>query len=389
MENSKTIAYIRSGNIYSDSRATKEIKTLLDNHYNVIVLGWSRKGEAEETEESCKKVFSGYEKKVSFHFYSNLTQSGSGVKNLFKFTGWFSFVKEELKSLAHQIDAIHACDLDTGFPAYHISKKYKIPLVYDIYDYYIDSHDLPAVVIPLIERMEIRVINYADLTIICTEERRRQISKSSPKKLVVLHNSPDVAKGELMSEQDALYDYAYCGVFNDRRLIGEILAAYPQHSDLRFIFAGSGKYTKLAQQLADKYPNFTFVGRIPYAQVLEFEKASLVLSAIYEPKYRNHQLCAPNKFYEAMALAKPVIVCKGTGIDIITEEEQIGCVIYYEAEQFYEKLEFLRKNIEICKTMGQRARTIYERSYQWSIMSDRLINAYLELFEVTEKYDNA
>ncbi|HHU72431.1 MAG TPA: hypothetical protein GXZ21_10445, partial [Clostridiales bacterium] len=42
----KIIAYIRSSNIYDDSRATKEITALLDEGYKVVVLGWNRDGKA-------------------------------------------------------------------------------------------------------------------------------------------------------------------------------------------------------------------------------------------------------------------------------------------------------------------------------------------------------
>ncbi len=43
-----TIIFIRATNIYDDSRATKEIVSLSQNGYNVIVLGWNRDGNAVE-----------------------------------------------------------------------------------------------------------------------------------------------------------------------------------------------------------------------------------------------------------------------------------------------------------------------------------------------------
>ena len=43
-----TVAFIRTTNIYDDSRATKEITALSDAGYRVVVLGWDRNGEAEE-----------------------------------------------------------------------------------------------------------------------------------------------------------------------------------------------------------------------------------------------------------------------------------------------------------------------------------------------------
>ena len=81
------------------------------------------------------------------------------------------------------IDIIHSCDLDTALPARLISKFFKKKMVYDIFDYYIDSHYVPNKMKKIVENTEIYIINEADLTIICTEERREQIKKAKPSTL--------------------------------------------------------------------------------------------------------------------------------------------------------------------------------------------------------------
>ena len=115
---------------------------------------------------------------------------------------------------------------------------------------------------------------------------------------------------------------------------------------------------------------------MPYSKVLEIESEVKVLSAIYEPNTRNHRLCAPNKFYEALALGKPQIVCRGTGIDKIVEENDIGMVIDYDANQFYEALRKLVADDEKRAQMGARARKLYEEKYDWAIMKRVLLEAY-------------
>ena len=37
-----SIYYIRSTSIINDSRASKEITSLINNNYNVVVIGWDR-----------------------------------------------------------------------------------------------------------------------------------------------------------------------------------------------------------------------------------------------------------------------------------------------------------------------------------------------------------
>lgn len=366
-ENMKKVAFVRTTNIYDDSRATKEISALSEAGYHVIVLGWDRNGEAEV---KTKKTFEGLN--VEFRFFHCLLPTGIGIKNVDKLIKWVIWTKKELKEIDN-LYAIHACNLDGGIGAFQFCKKNCIPLVYDIYDYYIDSHSIPKMIKGLIEGMEINIINFADTTFLCTEERRAQIKKATPKNVVIIHNSPDVPEiGETVEK----YDYAYCGSLCDLRLIKEILDNYYSNNDLRFAFAGNDKYQKDVEKLAEKYNNIDYYGTIPYAKVLEIEKSAKVLSAIYEPSIRNHQLCAPNKFYEALALGKPLIVCEGTGIDKVVKENNIGEVIHYDAKEFYKALERLISDDNVRRSMGERARALYASKYAWHYMKAKIVDVY-------------
>lgn len=367
----RTAAFIRTSNIYDDSRATKEILALLENGWNVIVLGWNRSGDAPE---KCARIFGKFSDSVEIHLYSVEMRKGIGMKNILKLFGWFKWVKKILRKCP-DIDVVHICNLDAGLGAFSYAKKH-CKIVYDIYDYYIDSHTIPRFLVNFVERLEIKMINASSATIICTEERREQIVKASPKQIVVIHNTPEV---EYISSGEMKYDYVYCGTLRDKRLIAEILEAYESNSDLKFIFAGYGKFEDRAEELASKYENFDFPGSVPYSDVLNLESESRIISAIYEPTIRNHRLCAPNKFYEAMALGKPVIVCRGTGIDRIVEKYHIGLVIGYDVNEFYDALRTLKSDPDLCANMGKTARKLYEDVFNWSLMKERLVRMYEEI----------
>ena len=182
------VAYIRTDGIYNDSRATKEIKSLLKAGYRITIIGWDRSGSAEE---NCKKIFSEFKDSVLYYFYRQ-NVNHIGVKNITKLMQWFSFVRRVLHLQRHALYAVHACNLDASICCWRYCKKRGIKIVYDIYDYYTDSHNIPGFLKSIIERSEIQCINNANLTIICTEERKEQINKSKPHKLIVIHNSPDV-----------------------------------------------------------------------------------------------------------------------------------------------------------------------------------------------------
>lgn len=365
------IVYIRATSIYCQYKTTKEIKTLAEAGHHIRVIGWDRSGEALGR---CASIFAPYSDRVSFAFYSPDTECGAWIRNISEIFSWFEFVTESLEKIIDEIDWVHACNLVSGWPAYRVCEKYGRKLVYDIYDYFIYSNTLPPEICSTVEKMEISVINYADTTIICSEERREEIRKASPRKVAVIHNSPDMAN--IATDLPAIWDYAYCGSFPKDRLLEEILTEYPSHRDLRFVFAGWGYYQALVEECAGAAENFMFQGRIPGSEALKIESRSKVLSAIYRPTKRNHRWCTPNKFYEALALGKPVIVCRGTGIDRIVEENEIGTVIDYDVQEFYQALRDLLSDGERRTEMGIRARSVYESKYDWAIMKERLIRIY-------------
>lgn len=365
----KTVAFVRGTGIFNDSRSTKEIMALVESGYYVQVLGWDRDGTAIE---QFKKAFASVLDKINFSFFQVRVENGLGLKNIVKLLDWFKWIIKTLNGIEN-LFAVHACDLDAGIPARSFCKRRKVKLVYDIFDYYIDCHHIPKFLRYFVERMEIKTINFADATIICTEERKEQIQKATPKKLIVIHNSPEI--NNVMEEKEII-DYFYCGIMSNRRLIAEILEEYKSNSQLKITFAGYGPNSENAISLAENYENFSFLGALPYSQVLSLESQAKVLSAIYEPTIRNHRLCAPNKFYESLALGKPVIVCSGTGIDKIVLENNIGLVINYDAKEFYDALSKLISSDELRREMGIRARKLYDEKYHWNIMKRKLLEMY-------------
>lgn len=368
------IAFIRATGIYYDSRTIKEIKALVEGGYKVEVIGWDRTGQALE---KCREVFLDEKDQVNFTFFDlRITDIGLRLDKLLK---WGGFIKKTLKYLHKnkRLFAIHSCDLDTGLSSQKFAEKNQILFVYDIFDYYSDSHRMPNMVRKIVSYIENRVVNKADLTIICTEGRKEQINKAKPEKLLVIHNSPDLDYDGINVEKE--FDYIYFGCLDDGRLIKEKLEIYPEHQNLKIGFGGYGKYVAKCQELEKEYSNFSYLGIVSYSGVLNYEKRAKCMSAIYDPAFRNHRLCAPNKFYESLAIGIPIIVCKGTGIDQIVLENGLGKVIGYNADEFYNAVEDLIKNPDQCRKIGKKSRALYDRSYRWRFMKEKLLKAYENL----------
>lgn len=311
--------------------------------------------------------------------------SGGFKKNAIGLAHFEKFIYSWLKKHRREYDVIHAYDFDCGYVASKIAKKYRKKFVYDIADYYVESHGFKDSFLGnILEKKEIEVINSADATIICTEERVNQISKAKPKEVVVIHNTPDLEMYEDKTERMLLHQsdrlkLVYVGVLGTSRFIDSIAEVVSERNDCEFHIGGfGGGMEELFKLFAAKYDNIFFYGRIPYRETIELEKECDVMCALYDPVVPNHRYAAPNKFYEALALGKPLIMAKNTGMSQVVEDNQIGEVITYNKNELNEAIDRLiqRRNDATC---SERMSDMYATLYSWKIMKERIEQLYQKL----------
>ena len=377
--NNNGIYYIRSTSIINDSRATKEIKSLLKNNYNVYVLGWDR----DKRVKDKKNVYvDKYSVKCNFfNFQTTYGESKKTITGLFLFQFWllFMLIKDNKK-----YKCIHACDFDCVFISNIISILYNKKLVYDMYDYYTDSRPMSKKVEKVINKLENNIINNSDISIICGEWRKEQIKGTNPRKLLVIHNTPEIndinSKKIIKSNSDKL-KIAYIGILQDHRLIMEVLNELKNNDKYELHIGGFGKYESIVEESSKKYKNIFYYGSLKYNEVLSLESDCDILFATYDPSIKNHKFSAPNKIYEAMALSKPIIVCKNTGVDTIIEDNKIGLTINYDANEFMKSIQQIDEDRKIIKEMGKKANKLYKSTYNWQKMENILIEQYNNLMK--------
>lgn len=355
------IAYLRSTSIINDSRATKEINSYIARNYNVLVYGWNR-----QKLEIPKEL-------TNYILYNRQAKYGSGIKNIFKLISFQFWLYKKLKEDRNNYDIIHACDFDTAYVGYKIAKKYNKKFIYDIYDYYVDCHNL-SFMKEIIEKKDIKIINNANAVILCTEQRKKQIRKANPKKVFVIHNTPDIEQ----KENNNMFNpkkikLCYVGILQDDRLIKEVCDEIIKHENIELHIGGFGKYENYIDDLSKKYKNIYFYGQMKYKDVLELENKCDILFATYNPSVPNHRYSAPNKVYEAMCLGKPIIVCKNTGVDELVDKEKIGYSINYNSKEFVDTINKITQND--YKKMSEKTYKLYKEKYKW----DRMFDEYLKI----------
>lgn len=377
------ICIIRNAEAKTNASMMRVVDALTSEGHEIILLSRSR-----ENISSTKKYIS-----------KDFTFKGNRIKNIeiqlpFEY-GKSKSVTNPLKYMYlvmkwlyanRQIyDTVHAFDLDTGLPSWLARKLLHKKMIYHIADFYADSRiGIPNRIRNVFKRLEFKVIKDAELTIVCTEDRKRQIAGSKPKNLIVVHNTPlylpkdtNQSKKFNTDNKDPL-KLSYVGGLTQVRFIEEILEVVSKDQSLYLDIAGYGPLSHTVKDYDDKYANINYHGQLDYEQSLEVNAKSDVMFAIYDPKLPNHKYSAPNKVYEAMAFGKPIIVAKSTGVDELVLKEKMGVVTEYNVESFTEVIKEFKDNPELVKQLSENSINAYS-TYSWEKMKALLNNAYRKI----------
>lgn len=375
----KNICIVRSNSMRNDSRIEKELRTFIKNGFNVLGIGWDRN--LEENDTFLKNI---YNNEVNIIEVKIKSEFGGGFKkNIFPLIKFQKQLYKLLKTNKDKIDVVHACDFDTAFTCLIFCKKYKKKLVYDIFDFYVDAFNVPKIIKPLIKALDFSIIKKADATIICTEERKKQIEGSKPKKLYVIHNSPYEIENNLCSQMFSFENkikICYFGILNDGRLIKELVNIIANSNNLELHIGGFGKYENYIENIAQKRTNILYYGKLEYRRVLELESNCDIITALYDPKIPNHKYAAPNKFYEAIMLGKPLIMCSNTGMSDVVKNNNLGIVINnFTKDDLKDGIDTLISIKNEWENMGNRGKELYKNLYSWKMSEKELLKLYKNL----------
>lgn len=378
------IIFTRSNAIDPDPRLEKEVRTLLDNGYIIQVLGWDRSGKG-----SYISTLNIGNHSIQIKQYCGKAIFGGGIKNLKELLLFQFFLIRELFKIRNSIKLIHAADFDTVIPATLIKLLLGKKVIYDIYDFYVDAFSVPEKAKPFIKMIDLCIISFVDAVILTNESRLEQIRGSRPKRIEIIHNTPEevIPKNlELPINHQKKQDYsitvAYVGILQDGRLLLEVLDIFKRNSGWQLIVAGFGKYKNHFIEAAMKHNNIIFLGKVSYERSLSVSNYADLLFATYDPRIPNHRYSSPNKIYEAMMLGKPIIVCNNTGIDNLIVEQEIGWAIDYSSVAFEATVRDFVLNKDNALIIKEKSKFSYHKNYKWKIMSERLLVLYKELLNL-------
>ncbi|MBE6464491.1 MAG: glycosyltransferase family 4 protein [Eggerthellaceae bacterium] len=376
------VLLIRTNGVNPDPRVEKEANTIaFRGGYDLKILAWERFPK-KKYEESSLCLPDG---KVPIIRLGIPALWGGGIKRNF-----FPLLKFEIRVLSWLIgnrgsfDVIHACDLQTGIPAAIAKKLHGKRIIYDIYDYYSDTVDVPSIMRRCFKRLEDRIISKADATIICSEQRKEQIKDAKPANLYVVHNSPSaeqlreptVPESFILKSSSGKTKVAYVGNLVEDRCIKQLLDAVAIADDAELHIGGFGTLEDYVKEFSEYHENVFFYGKMTYAEAIALERSCDIMVALYDPAIRNHKYAAPNKFYEALSLGKPLIMFHGTGMDCVIDEHGIGVTCNPGSAAIADAIANLQSRKSDWEAISTKERNLFEERYSWPTMEKRLLAAY-------------
>lgn len=358
-----------------DSSVFKVAHSLFKNGYDVKLLVWDRQHNLKDDN-------------FQFTIYRfKLKAPYDKLSVLFYLPFWWIY--QIFFLFQTNPDIVHACDIDTLYPAIIFKCCKKIKLYYTIYDYFADtlSDNIPHFLKCMFSFVENYGIGFIDTLFLVDKSRYEQVRNAKIKSIYYLYNSPpDIYYDQPNSIQNS-YKYSniidnnkfiifYAGTIHKTRGIEYLIKAINNIENVKLIIAGIGQTDWLKDIMKGKN-NVEYIGYIDYNTVLNYSIKSDMLVAFYDPAIINNKYASPNKLFEAMMCSKPIIMNYGILAADIIEKNKCGILVTYgDVEELRNAILELLNNSITKASIGINGRRLYLENYSWSIMESRLMHAY-------------
>ena len=310
------ICFLRCAPISEDIRLRKYIQACESREIIFFALTWNR---------LCRNKCESFE--IQYNRYSAY---GKRWRNFFNKILWQFYILWNLIKYREKYNVIHACNFDTIIPALLIRLIFGKKVIYDVYDS--ASSDLESNLLGRCIRIfDIYFVRKSDLLILADKQRTEQMNIDDTvfNRLLEVENVPNYSTESLNGGR---VDFAnvtlgYVGVFDIMRGLEELLQFVAKNDRFILNLAGNGTLISLVKEYASKCSRIIYYGVVNYEDGIKIMQGSDFIIGMYYKAASNHVYAAPNKFFEALYLGKPLITTKGTLVGKKTEQYMTGYAI--------------------------------------------------------------
>lgn len=370
------IAFVRTNSIVYDIRPVKILGSLY-KRYDLLVLGWDRKGIFKIDQLKKEMNWKSDDNKTDVKILGvrapfNKVSLVSYFPMIIYFPLFWIWVLINL--IKYKPKVVYACDLDTVLPCYLYKILFGKKLIFDVFDRYamtlipVKFKILHAVVNRIEEFFAARV----DVLINISKEVLYTFRKKPKRSVIIMNCAKDFHVKKEGLDGHLPLKVVYTGaIWQKSRGLENIIEAIRDLTDVEFITAGW--YRDEDKDFLDKIleiPHVKFRGLLEPDEALALEASSDVMIALYEPELLLYTVTLPNKLFEAMACGVPLIT--NVASEVVDEFKSGIIVKYDDVNQIREAVVALRDDIDLRQKLGQNARNAFLEKYSWSKMEKEL-----------------
>jgi glycosyltransferase involved in cell wall biosynthesis len=237
-------------------------------------------------------------------------------------------------------DIVHANDLDTLLVGAAISRRYRVPLVYDAQELYTGLHTLPAWYRVILRLQEFVLLRFVDRVTVVNDAigavmERRYLRKVDS---VILNCPPyegDMSRrpGESLRDRLSLPSdcslLLYSGGLSPQRGLENTVRALTNLSEAVLVLLGDGALKPDLEQLAAREgvrDRVFFLDFVPHQDVPSLIRSADVGVIPYENVGVNHYLCSPSKLFHYVMAEVPVACSDFPFLRSVVRDEALGVV---------------------------------------------------------------
>lgn len=324
--------------------------------------------------------------------YSNSFGFFKRVTSFLKFV--FSIVKEAGKFKHYDVCYAISTPLTIGLAAIWIKWRYKIPYIFEVGDLWPEAPIQVGIVRnpalkKILYQLERSIYKRAKSIVALSEAIKTAIDKKVPgKRIDVIPNmadtefyqpaekNPELGKKFNVSNKFVLSYIGTFGLANGLEQILDCAESVKHDPNIHFILCGDGaRLPALLEYAAQrKLANVSFVtmqDRNGVNDVLNVTDAAFIS---YQP-LPVLETGSPNKYFDALAAGKMIVVNFGGWINDEIEQQQCGIRVH-SLNEFTEKISAVTQNKVQLQQMQQHARILAERKYSRKHLSEYFVKIF-------------
>ncbi len=353
--NHKAIYFLRSADVGIDSRLRRYQEALVQSGRRYRSVYWDRGGQGKTDATSATIRY--------------VTQTGFGRRQATALAfGLFNlFIFKSLWQNRKDIAVVHAVDLDTALPAALFCVLTGIPLVFDLYDSFIDSRSITGPLCAALDRMERWVIYVAQIAIIADPGRVAQHPPIPDHKLLVIENVP-VLHGPIPLKRKRTGDdplrLGYMGTLEAfGRGIEDLCAVVERLDFVTLDIVGTGALEQRIIAKAALCQRIKFHGPKEHAEGLKIMANTDILVGLYYSIIPNHAYAAPNKYYEHLLLGMPMLTSLRTPPGKKVSANKTGWAVEDNEAAIAAALIQAHQNPDLIMQFGANAAAIWREQF--------------------------